>query len=103
MQVKDDNEDHVPPTVEHSSDREGEELVMVDEDMSVSPLIPSAEFHDADNPTGIAGVEEYGGALRLKRRPPYSPNRRIIYCIMPNSPLTSVNPRYGLTSITTRF
>lgn len=82
----------MPQTIEGSSEDEGDEPFMVNKDMEASPSIPPAEFHDPDNVTSFAGVEDVNDELQLKQRPHFSQNGSIIYCIMPESTLTNANP-----------
>lgn len=99
MQVENDNKGTMPPIAKESSKDEGDGAFIVDEDMDASPLLPLAEFHNLDNATSFADVEDVNGDFWLKQRPHLMESGSIIYNA--DSPLNSDNPLYGLTLETT--
>lgn len=56
----------MPQTAEGSSEDEGDGPFMVDEDMEASSSMPPTEFHDPENATDFAGVEDVNDKLQLK-------------------------------------
>lgn len=85
VQVENENERTIPPTVEESFENEGDGLFVVDEDMKVSPSLPLIEFHELDNIIGFAGAEDVGDDLRLKRRPCLTDVRGWEDCLLYNA------------------
>lgn len=76
---------------------------MFDEDMEMSPSIPSTEFRESNNIIGYARIEVIGDTLQLKRRLKYRESRRIVYCMMAESLSNNTNLRYRPISVTTCF
>lgn len=91
VQVENENKRTIPLTVEESSEDEGDDPFIVDEDMEVSPSLPPTEFCEPDNITSFGGAEDDKDSLRLKRRPYLTEDGRIVYCMIPKSPSNSAN------------